>query len=57
MGWRRHYYVLASVAFVAMGVIILVRSVVGRVLPVGMLGLVFIALGLVRLREFWQAKG
>lgn len=56
MTLRQRYYLVASVAFVLLGSIIVVRSAVSRVLPVGVLGLVFIALGVVRMREFWRAR-
>ena len=49
---RQRYYVLVSVIYIALGLIIVVRSVLAHVLIVGILGVVFIALGLVRLRDF-----
>jgi uncharacterized membrane protein HdeD (DUF308 family) len=49
---RQRYYVLVSVIYVALGLIILVRSALAHVLIVGVLGVVFIALGVVRLRDY-----
>jgi hypothetical protein len=54
MTLRQRYYVAASVAFVMLGMVIVVRSVAARVLPVGLLGAVFIALGMVRLKDFFR---
>lgn len=52
MTLRQRYYVAASAAFVILGLVIVARSVAARVLPVGLLGVVFIALGMVRLKDF-----
>jgi uncharacterized membrane protein HdeD (DUF308 family) len=49
---RQRYYVLVSVIYIALGLIIVVRSALAHVLIVGILGVVFIALGFVRLRDF-----
>ena len=49
---RRRYFLAVSAGYIILGVIILARSIVGHVLPVGLLGLVLIALGLVRLRDY-----
>jgi uncharacterized membrane protein HdeD (DUF308 family) len=48
---RQRYYLLVSVVYIALGVVIVVRSAVAHVLVVGILGVVLIALGLVRLRD------
>ncbi len=53
---RRKYHVAVSLAYLTLGVVIVVRSVAGHVLPVGILGLVFIALALVRLRDYRDWK-
>lgn len=55
---RRKYHVAVSVAYLLLGVVIAVRSIAGHVLPVGILGLVFIALALVRLRDYrsWKRR-
>jgi len=49
---RRKYHIAVSLAYLALGVVIAARSIAGHVLPVGILGLVFIALALVRLRDY-----
>jgi uncharacterized membrane protein HdeD (DUF308 family) len=49
---RQRYFVLVSVIYVALGITIAVRSLVAHVVVVGVLGVVFIALGLVRLRDY-----
>ncbi|MDQ2745431.1 MAG: hypothetical protein M3Z66_24485 [Chloroflexota bacterium] len=49
---RRKYHVAVSLAYLALGGVIVARSIAGHVLPVGILGLVFIALALVRLRDY-----
>jgi uncharacterized membrane protein HdeD (DUF308 family) len=56
VGVRQRYYVLASVMYMALGGVILVRSLLAHVIPVGLLGAVFIALGAVRLRDYF-ARG
>lgn len=53
---RRRYQVAVSVGYILLGVIILVRSIVGHVLPIVVLGVVFIALGAVRLRDYLHWK-
>jgi len=54
---RRRLYIFSSVSYVVLGVIIAVRSVVAHVAPIALLGLVFITLGLVRLRDFLRWRG
>jgi uncharacterized membrane protein HdeD (DUF308 family) len=49
---RNRYYVLVSVIYIAIGLVIMVRSLIGHVAAIGLLGLVFIALGVVRLRDY-----
>ena len=49
---RQRYFIAISVAYLVLGAIMLVRSVIGHFLPIAVLGAVFIALGLVRLREY-----
>lgn len=49
---RRRYSLGVSVLYIALGVIIAVRSVVSHVGAVALLGVVFIALGAVRIREY-----
>jgi uncharacterized membrane protein HdeD (DUF308 family) len=49
---RQRYYVLVSVIYILIGLVIMVRSILGHVVAIGLLGLVFIALGAVRLRDF-----
>jgi hypothetical protein len=57
-GLRQRYYVVVSAAYILLGVIILVRSVMAQAVPVGVLGLVFVALGAIRLRDYigWRGK-
>jgi len=50
---RRKYHVAVSLAYLVLGVVIVARSIAGHVLPVGILGLVFVALALVRLRDYY----
>jgi len=54
---RGRIYVIASLLYVVIGFIIVLRSVVAGVLPIGILGLVFIALGVVRLRDVMRREG
>ena len=49
---RQRYYVVVSVIYILIGLVIVVRSVIGHVAVIGLLGLVFIALGAVRLRDY-----
>ena len=51
-GIRRRYYLAISVGYLIVGAIIVVRSVQGHVIPIGLLGLVFMGLGVVRLRDY-----
>ncbi|GAC1444956.1 MAG: hypothetical protein NVSMB52_04890 [Chloroflexota bacterium] len=48
---RQKYSVVVSCGYIAAGAVIITRSVIAHVLPVGALGLVFVALGLVRIRD------
>lgn len=50
---RQRFYVFASVAYLVLGLIVIVRSVLAGVIPVGLFGLVLIALGAVRLRDYY----
>jgi len=54
---RQRYFVIASVLYIILGIAILGRSVVSHVVPIALLGLVFIALGAVRLRDYYLRKG
>lgn len=49
---RQRYFVVVSGLYVALGVIILARSLVAHVIPLVILGLIFIALGIVRIRTY-----
>lgn len=51
---RRRYYVLASVLYILLGGAILARSVAAHVFPIAILGVVFVALGAVRLRDYYS---
>ncbi len=49
---RQRYFVIASLLYIVLGIVILVRTVLAHALPLVVLGLVFIALGVVRLRDY-----
>lgn len=49
---RQRYFVVASLLYIALGIVILVRTVLAHALPLVILGIVFIALGAVRLRDY-----
>jgi len=53
--FRARYFLVLSILFIVLGGIILGRSIVAHVAPVGLLGVVFIALGIVRLRDSLRA--
>jgi uncharacterized membrane protein HdeD (DUF308 family) len=50
---RQRYFVLASIAYLILGLIVIVRSVFAGAVPIGLFGLVLIALGAVRLRDYY----
>lgn len=49
---RRRYHLAVSGGYVAIGAVIGARSVLAGVIPIAILGLVFVALGLVRVRDY-----
>jgi uncharacterized membrane protein HdeD (DUF308 family) len=49
---RQKYFVIASVVYIILGLVIVVRSALAHALVLAILGLVFIALGAVRLRDY-----
>jgi uncharacterized membrane protein HdeD (DUF308 family) len=49
---RRRYSLSVSVIYIGLGVVIAVRSLVSHVGAIALLGVVFIALGTVRVREY-----
>ncbi len=55
---RRRSFVWASAVYVLLGVIILVRAIVAHTYPLIVLALIFVALGLVRLRDYrsWRNR-
>lgn len=53
---RQRYFVFVSVVYVVLGVVIVARSVLTAAIPVGILGVVFVALGAVRLRDYFTQK-
>ena len=53
---RGRLYIFSSVAYMVLGVIIAVRSIAAHVVPIAVLGVVFIALGGVRLRDWMIAR-
>ena len=57
MTLRERYYLFASGAFIVLGSVILVRAVLAGVFVVGILGIVLIALGLVRVRDLLVWRG
>jgi uncharacterized membrane protein HdeD (DUF308 family) len=54
---RERWFVIASVAYIAAGLIIVARSVLAHVIPLVILGIVFVALGAVRLRDYFAQGG
>jgi len=54
---RRRYYVLVSFAYIILGFIVLVRSVMAHTLVIAVLGVVFLALGAFRLRDYAKWRG
>jgi hypothetical protein len=53
---RQKYFVIASWVYIILGFVILVRSALAHVFVLGILGVVFIALGGVRLRDYWLGR-
>ncbi|MGI8967818.1 MAG: hypothetical protein ACR2GA_01780 [Chloroflexota bacterium] len=49
---RARYSLAVSTGYVLVGIVIIVRSLVAHVLPLILLGAVFIALGAVRVRDY-----
>ena len=56
MTLRQKYYFVASICFVILGLIIVVRAVLAQVPVIGILGAVLIALGVVRVRDFLKFR-
>lgn len=54
---RTRYYVAVSVVYILLGAVIMVRSVLAHTEPLILLGIVFVALGLVRLRDVRRRGG
>jgi len=48
---RQRFTIFASAAYIVLGAIIVVRSVEARVFPLIALGAIFVALGLVKIRD------
>ncbi|HEX6507253.1 MAG TPA: hypothetical protein VF221_06435 [Chloroflexota bacterium] len=55
---RQRYYVFVSVIYIVLGLIITVRSIVAHVVIIAVLGVVFLALGMIRLRDYiaWMGR-
>jgi uncharacterized membrane protein HdeD (DUF308 family) len=53
---RQKYFVAASVCFIVLGLIIVARAAVAGTYIVGLLGVVLIALGVVRIRDFLSVR-
>lgn len=49
---RRRYSLVVSVVYILIGLVIAARSIAAHVPAIGLLGLVFIALGAVRIRDY-----
>lgn len=49
---RQRYYVLISGLYILAGAVMLARAAIAHAMPVIILGLVFVGLGAVRLRDF-----
>lgn len=49
---RTRYFVAVSLLYLVLGAVIMVRSVLAHTQPLIILGIVFLALGLVRLRDY-----
>ncbi len=56
---RQRYYLFASLMYLALGVVIVVRAAIGHSPVIVVFGLVLLALGAIRLRDFraWRARG
>lgn len=54
---RQRYTLVASGLFIALGILIVVRSILAAVLPLIVFGAVLIALGVVRIRDFLLWRG
>jgi uncharacterized membrane protein HdeD (DUF308 family) len=54
---RSRYFVFASVMYVLLGAVIAVRAAMAHAPVPVVLGLIFLALGAVRLRDYWRWKG
>lgn len=54
---RQRYFVFVSVLYLVVGSVIVVRSAVAHVVPLMFLGIVFLALGGVRLRDYFRGRG
>jgi uncharacterized membrane protein HdeD (DUF308 family) len=52
---RQKYFLVVSAGFIILGLIILARAAIAGVPIIGILGAVLIALGLVRIRDFFNA--
>jgi uncharacterized membrane protein HdeD (DUF308 family) len=55
---RQRFTAVSSALFILLGLIILVRSLIASVIPLAVLGVVFIALGVVRIRDYlrWRQR-
>lgn len=54
---RQRYFLLVSVLYIILGVVIVARSAIAHAVPIALLGLVFMALGAVRLRSYLGRGG
>jgi hypothetical protein len=55
---RARYFVFVSLVYLLLGVVILVRGVLAHAVIAGVLGLIFLGLGAVRLRDYrtWKQR-
>jgi hypothetical protein len=54
---RQRYFLAVSGAYIVLGLIIMGRSIMAHVFVLGILGVVFVALGAVRIRDFMTRGG
>ncbi len=49
---RERYFIAVSVAYLALGVVVVVRAVTASALPAAAFGIILLVLGAVRLRDY-----
>jgi hypothetical protein len=55
---RQRYFVLASLLYLVLGTIIIVRAAIGQSPVIVIFGVILVALGAIRLRDFraWRSR-